>query len=98
MAFSAANLTLLAQGNGFGYYRYDTLDAISDVDANGYINNSDDTVKLRVGDIIDVVVWATAVRTGTISDTGRVIVMQVGATGDVDLSNDLIAQSPATGD
>jgi hypothetical protein len=98
MAFSAANLSLLGYANGFGYYRYDTLDAISDVDANGYINNSDDSVKLRVGDIIDVVVWATAVRTGTVSDTGRVIVMQVGATGDVDLSNDLIAQAPATGD
>lgn len=99
MAFDASQLTLLTGGNGFGLYRYDTLDALTAVDDNGYMNNSDDAVDLNVGDVIEVVVWATAVRTGTISDVGRHIVMQVDATtGAVDLSGDLLAATPATGD
>jgi hypothetical protein len=98
MAFNAANLSLMAQANGFGLYRYDTLDVLTDVDDNGYMNNSDDTVNLRVGDIIEVVVWATAIRTGTISDVGRHIVYGVSAAGVVNLSNDLTGWGITSGD
>jgi len=98
MAFSASNLALVSSVNGYGLYRYDTTDALTVVDGNGYMNNSDDALNLAVGDIVDVVVWGTAVRTGTISDVGKHIVMQVAATGAVDLSGDLLAASPATGD
>jgi len=98
MAFDASNLALISSVNGFGLYRYDTTDALTTVDGDGYMNNDDDDLNLAVGDIIDVVVWSSAVRTGTISDVGKLIVMQVGATGDVDLSNDLLSATPATGD
>ena len=88
MAFDSANLTLISHANGYGYYRYDTLDAHGDVDAAGYFNNTDDTLLLVVGDIIDVVVWATAIRTGTISTYGRHIVNEVTAsTGSVDTTD-----------
>lgn len=88
MAYTAGNLTMLSQGNGFAAYRYDTLDAHATVDSAGYFNNIDDNLKLSVGDIIDVVVWATAVRTGTISTYGRHIVNAVtAATGIVDVSD-----------
>jgi len=87
MAYTAGNLTLLANGNGFSQYRYDTLDTHATVDTDGYFNNTDDSLKLRVGDIIDVVVWATAVRTGTISTYGRHIVNAVSAAGVVDTSD-----------
>lgn len=87
MAFDSRNLTLLAQGNGFGHYRYDTLDAHADVDTAGYFNNSDDAINLAVGDTIDVIVWGTAVRTGTISAFGRHIVNEVTAAGVVDVSD-----------
>jgi hypothetical protein len=89
MAYTAGNLALVSHGNGFNRYRYDTTDALTDVDASGYFNNSDDTLKLQVGDLIDVVVWDT-VRTGTPSDVGLVIVLSVSAAGVVDTSNDLL--------
>lgn len=89
MAFSAANLALVSSVNGFGLYRYDTTDALATVDGDGYMNNSDDDLNLAVGDMIEVVVWATAVRTGTISAVGRHIVLSV-SSGTVDLSNDLL--------
>lgn len=98
MAFDASELSLISSVNGYGLYRYDTLDALTTVDGDGYMNNSDDSVNLAVGDIIEVVVWSTAVRSGTISDVGRHIVMQVGTDGAVDLSDDLLAATPATGD
>jgi putative cofactor-binding repeat protein len=98
MAFDASELALVSSVNGYGLYRYDTLDATTTVDGNGYMNNSDDTVNLAVGDIIEVVVWSTAVRTGTISDVGRHIVMQVSAAGAVDLSDDMLGATVATGD
>jgi hypothetical protein len=89
MAYSAGNLTLVGSHNGYGLYRYDTTDALTTVDGSGYFNNSDDTLNLAVGDIIEVVVWSTAVRTGTISDVGRIIVVSV-SSGTVDCSNDLL--------
>lgn len=98
MAYDSSNLTLLGSGNGFSHYRYDTLDAETTVRVDGYINNSDDDANIAVGDIIDVVVWATAVRTGTISDVTRHIVVSVSAAGAVDLSDDLLGATLADTD
>ena len=86
MAYTSGNLVLIGGGNGYNTYRYDTMDAHTDVDGNGYFNNSDDDLNLAVGDIIDVFVWGTAVRTGTISTYGRHVVNAV-ASGVVDCSN-----------
>lgn len=97
MAFDSSNLRLIEGTPGFAVYRYDTTDALTTVDDNGYMNNSDDNVNLAVGDIIKVVVWSTAVQTGTISDVGEHIVMQV-SSGAVDLSTDYLSATPATGD
>lgn len=88
MAYTAGNLVLLSNGNGFGHYRYDTLDAHASVDDVGYFNNVDDELNLAVGDIIDVVVWLTEVRApGTVTTYGRHIVNEVTAAGVVDLTN-----------
>lgn len=87
MAFDATELALVSSVNGYGLYRYDTMDAHAAVDTSGYANNSDDDVNLAVGDIIDVVVWATAIRSGTVSTYGRHIVVSVSAAGIVDLSD-----------
>lgn len=99
MSFNAANFTLMSDGNGFQHYRYDTLDALATVDGLGYINNIDDAQNVKVGDMVTVVVWATAIRTGTISDVGQHIVTQVNATtGDVGLSDDMTSWAPVSGD
>lgn len=87
MAFAAADLTPLGEANGYTSYRYDTLDTHATVDTDGYMNNDDDDVILRVGDIIYVCVWTTATRTGTISTYGTHIVLSVSAAGVVDLSD-----------
>lgn len=97
MAYTAGGLSQISSVNGFGLYRYDSTDALATVDGDGYFNNDDDDLKLAVGDIIHVFTWDT-VRTGIPSDMGTFIVMQVGATGDVDLSNDMLAGTLATGD
>ena len=96
MAFNSANLALISSVNGFGLYRYDTTDSLATVGGNGYMNNSDDNVNLAVGDVVEAVVWNTAVRSGTINDIGRHIVMQVVANA-VDLSDDILGASPVTG-
>lgn len=86
-------LRLLGTSNqpGFNVYRYDSLDATTLVDASGYFNNADDDLNLAVGDIIDVVDWATAVGAGgTITAVAKHIVVSVSAAGVVDLSNDLL--------
>ena len=98
MAYTAGGLSLISSVNGFGLYRYDSLDTLADVDGSGYFNNADDNLKLGAGDIIHVFDWDTAVRTGTIADMGTFIVMTVSAAGVVDLSNDMLAGTLATGD
>ncbi len=98
MAYVPGNLSLVSSVNGFGLYRYDSTDTVATVDGSGYFNNADDDLNLAVGDFIDVVVWATAVRSGTISDVGKVIVLSVSAAGVVDCSDDLVAQAVASGD
>lgn len=89
MAADAKQLALISSLNGFRLYRYDTLDTHATVRADGYFNNSDDDLNLAVGDIIDVVVWATAIRSGTISTYGRHIVLAIAA-GVVDLSDETV--------
>lgn len=87
MAFDNSQLVLMGMGNGYKHYRYDTLDVVTDVDTAGYFNNDDDDVNFAIGDLIDVVVWSTTIRTGTISTYGRHIVNAVAAaTGIVDVS------------
>ena len=88
MAFVASNLALLSSVNGFGLYRYDTDDGITTVDDGGYMNNDDDTVLLRVGDLIHVITWSV-VRTGLIADVSLVIVTTVDSAGAVNLSTDI---------
>ncbi len=98
MAYTAGNLTRMAGGNGFGHYRYDTTEAAATVDGDGYFNNRDDDLNLAVGDMITVVVWASAVRTGTISDVSLHIVTTIDADGTVDLSDDLLGATVTSGD
>lgn len=94
MAYVAGNLTLQHSSNGFGKYRYDTTDAWDTVEAAGYFNNSDDVLKLAVGDEIVIFHW-TAVRTGTVSDVGNHVVTNVisndaaSSAGAVNISGDL---------
>lgn len=95
MAYSAANLALIGNANGFNLWRYDTTDAATAVDASGYFNTASGW--LQVGDIIEVVVWSTAVRTGTISDVARHIVVS-NASGVVDVSNDFLSATVTDSD
>ena len=96
MAYGADDMALVSSVNGFGLYRYDTLDASITVDGNGYFNNNDDSLNLNVGDIIEVVSWTTTIRTGTVNDVSRLIVLTLVANdsplaeaGDVNTSNDI---------
>jgi|TARA_R100001530_G_scaffold61167_3_gene44165 hypothetical protein len=86
MAFTTANLINIGNFNGYNYWRYDTTDTHATLDSAGYFNNEDDDQIMGVGDIIDVVVWSTAVRSGTISTYGRHIVNAV-SSGAVDTSD-----------
>lgn len=88
MAYTAGNLAQLSHGNGFKTFRYDTTDDINEVEDAGYFNNKDDDLNLAVGDLITVVQWATAVRTGTISQVQATIVTNV-------ISNDAAAAAGA---
>lgn len=55
MAVNTANLTLLADGNGFHLYYYDGgSDTLATIMASGYFNNTDDTLNLGVDDQIMV--------------------------------------------
>lgn len=87
MPFHAPDLVLQNSANGYNYFRYDTLETHATVDTAGYFNNADDDQVFGVGDIIDVVVWVTALRTGTISTYGRHIVNEVTGAGVVDTSD-----------
>ena len=89
MAYIAADFALKTSVNGFGDYRYDTLDTIETVDTGGYFNNTDDTLNLTVGDMIEVVSWTTAVRSGTVFDVSRVVVTTVDSAGAVNVSGDI---------
>ena len=89
MAFNITYLVPITEqskkGVGSTRWSYWTLDAHTDVDAAGYFNSA--SKLLSIGDIIDVVVWATAIGTGgTISTYGPHIV-NANASGVVDVSN-----------
>ena len=90
MVADAKQLTLISSTNGYRLFRYDTLDNHAAVRADGYFNNQDDTLNISVGDLIDVVVWTTTIRSGTIATYGRHIVLAVAAGGDVDLSDETV--------
>lgn len=91
MSYDATNFTCTGSHNGYAHYRYDTLEFDFNADASGYFNNSDDTLNLAVGDLITLVRWTTAVRTGTIADVSMLIVVSVDADGTVDCSNDFLS-------
>lgn len=89
MAFTIANFQPIGgqakRGVSPAVWGYATLDAHADVDTSGYF----DTIAnmLSVGDIIEVVVWSTAIGTGgTISTYGRHVVNSI-SSGVVDTSN-----------
>ena len=86
MAFDNSQLTPMGYGNGYTHYRYDTADTHATVDTDAYFNNSDDTVNLRAGDIIDVFVWTTSAGTSPLITYGRHVVLSVTA-GVVDVSD-----------
>jgi len=77
MAYTAGNLAQISSVNGYGLYRYDTTDQMDVVEDAGYFNNKDDNLKLAKGDIILGFTWATAVRTGTISEAKSFVVTNV---------------------
>jgi len=53
MAYSSANLTQLAHGNGFKFWHYTSSDAIATVNTSGYFNDASN--QLTVRDVIIVV-------------------------------------------
>lgn len=89
MAYDGTNMALVSSVNGFGLYRYDTTDIVQTVDTQGYFNNADDNLNLNLGDLIQVVHWTTAVRTGTIFDVSLVVVSELQADGVVNVSSDV---------
>ena len=100
MAYTAGGLSLISSVNGFGMYRYDSLDDSTTIDVPGYFNNTDDSLNLAVGDLIWIFDWTTAVggSTGVIADIGLHVVTLVGATGSVSMSVDMLtAVSLVTG-
>jgi len=95
MAFLIANFTPVGgvsrQGKAPAVFSYATLDTHATVDGSGYFNAAVAYAgvynMLEIGDIIDVVVWATAIGTGgTLSTYGRHIVKDK-ASGTVDVTN-----------
>jgi len=88
MAYTAGGLTLMSVGNGFGTYRYDSLDDVDLVEDAGYFNNKDDSLKLAVGDMIFAFDWTTAVRTGTLNAVKAFVVTNV-------IANDAAASAGA---
>lgn len=88
MAYTAGGLSLISSVNGFGLYRYDSLDDMVTVEAAGYFNNKDDDLNLAVGDAILAFNWATAVRSGTLSEVMMFAVTNV-------ISNDAAASAGA---
>ncbi len=77
MAYTAGGLTLMSSGNGFGFYRYDSLDDVDLVEDAGYFNNVDDNLALVVGDTIKAFDWTTAVRSGTLQAIKTFVVTNV---------------------
>lgn len=79
MAFSSANLTQLAHGNGFKFWHYTSADAIATVNSSGYFNNA--STQLTVRDVIIVVDSSTP--------TTSLVNVLTNASGVVDVSDGL---------
>ena len=91
MAYTPGNLiNTTGLPPGRNTYRYNTTDTVQTVEAAGYFNNTDDTLKLAAGDLIFVVTWSTAVDTGTIFDVSLVVVSTVDSNGVVNTSADIL--------
>lgn len=95
MAFDITNFSPAGANSRRGkapqLFTYATLDAHTTVDGSGYFNSSTAYGgaynMLEVGDIIYVVVWATAIGTGgTVSTYGPHIVVDK-ASGTIDVTN-----------
>ncbi len=94
MTFALANLQMVGgsrRGKAPAMWTYATLDAHTDVDGAGYFNAAvaygGAYHLLEKGDIINVVVWATAIGTGgSVSTYGPHIVLDK-ASGTVDVTN-----------
>jgi hypothetical protein len=97
MAFITKDLVNMGTYNGFNFWRYDTLEASTAVDAAGYFNNSDDTQIIQVGDLMFVVDWDTAIRSGTVAGLGLHIVNQ-NSSGAIDMTDNLLNASFADSD
>lgn len=95
MAFTIANFQPVGgqakRGVSPQVFTYATLDSHATVDAAGYFNLGTAYGgvynQLEIGDIIDVVVWATAIGTGgTLSTYGRHVVKDK-ASGTIDTTD-----------
>ena len=86
MAYTPGGLSLISSVNGFGLYRYDSLDDVDLVEDANYFNNKDDDLNLAVGDMIFAFDWTTAVRTGTLNAVKAFVVTNV-------ISNDAAASA-----
>jgi hypothetical protein len=69
MAFTRANLTAIARGNGFTLWHYTTEDSAADVDLSGYFDDA--AAELGVGDLVLRVTTSA----GAVSTAGFHIVM-----------------------
>jgi len=88
MAYTEGGLSLISSVNGFGLYRYDSLDDVDLVEDAGYFNNLDDNLNLAIGDIIHAFDWTTAVRSGTLAGYKKFAVTNV-------ISNDAASSAGA---
>ena len=97
MAYTAGGLSLVSSVNGFGLYRYDSLDDVDLVEDSNYFNNVDDSLNLAVGDFIFALDWTTAVRSGTVNAVKAFVVTNViandaaSSAGNVNLAEMLIS-------
>ncbi len=100
MAFDSARLQKMAGGGGaagLSWYQYvtDGTDTLATCEEDGYFNNTDDNLNLRVGDMIYIVVPGTQAgltnaELKQVVDMGIIVVMAI-ASGAVDCSADMLA-------
>ena len=79
MAFSSANLTQLAHGNGFALWHYTSSDAIATVNTAAYFNDASDMLSVR-----DVIICVDSN-----TPTTDIVSVLSNASGVVDVSNGL---------
>lgn len=88
MAYDTAELRCVRaglSGGGRNEWQYDTIETVATVRVTGYI--SDGVARgMQVGDKVDVLVWDTSVRSGTLAARSVLTVVSKG-TASVDLSD-----------